>query len=237
MSVLAMLGMLGAGAISSGAQLYANQQNIKNQVSTNAWSQGLADSAHQREVLDLLKAGLNPVLSASGSGASVPALGAASVVNAGQGIADGISSASNLMSSQYKANVENIRANTDKVNADTSAVRVHSDLVSQQRQNERIRQDILEQERGAGLYDAMNKRLESAAMSEALTGKIPEDVDSIIDWEDHKAVKAYKDLVQKYRNKVELDRYLNSVERQMAIDSVNSANSVKGLRSSKKKGK
>lgn len=113
MSGLAMLGMLGAGAISSAGSVYNNQQQIQAQQRANSESINLANTAHQREILDLAAAGLNPVLSASGSGASVPALGVANTQNPGQGIADGVSGASNLISSQYRESVKSLRASNE----------------------------------------------------------------------------------------------------------------------------
>lgn len=235
MSMLAMLGMLGAGAISSASQAHINEQNIKHQLNTNAWSQDLADSAHQREVMDLYKAGLNPILSASGSGAQVPSLGTPNLQNPGQGLADGISSASNLMSSQYKAQVANLKANTEKVNAESSAVHVHNDLVQQQSESEKIRQDILRNEHHNGLINTVSNYIRQSAYVEALTGQRDAKANSMIDWDDKAAVKSYDNLVHSFRNQIQRDRYMNSLERQLILDSGNSAKTIKDIRTMKGK--
>lgn len=228
MSMLAMLGMLGAGAMSSAGAIYANQKNLDQQIANNNLSVELSNTAHQREVLDLAKAGLNPILSATGSGASVPTLGVATQSNPGEGISEGLSSASNLVSSQYRAQVDNLKANTYKTNADTSAVKVHSDLVNQQRENEEIKADILRNERGSSLDKHFNTKLQEMAITEAITGRRRDGI-SAVDWDDPAAVRTYYNLVEKYRNQIELERYLNSKERQMLLDGVKSASDLKGF--------
>lgn len=94
--MLGSLATLGAGMISSAGQVYANQQMLDQQQRNNDISVGLANTAHQREVLDLLAAGINPVLTAGGSGSAVPQLGVAEQGNPLAGIAEGASSAARM---------------------------------------------------------------------------------------------------------------------------------------------
>lgn len=137
--------LLGSGVISTAGQLYANQQNLAN---TNAWNDvqvDLANTAHQREVLDLQAAGLNPVLSASSSGSATPSLGAATVSNPGEGLSSGISSATKaarieepLKQSQALVNVataknldvqnRNLKAQTDQIKATTNKIKAETKL-------------------------------------------------------------------------------------------------------------
>lgn len=55
------------------AQEQANERNVALQREAQTWQERLANSAHQREVLDLKAAGLNPILSTHG-GAVTPSV-------------------------------------------------------------------------------------------------------------------------------------------------------------------
>lgn len=110
-----------------GASLYSADSSRAGQESANATNMAiaemnnrtmveLANTAHQREVKDLIAAGLNPVLSVDGAGAPVPALTSAKVENAqknniGSAIHEGFSAKSqrDAVEQQKELNEANIK--------------------------------------------------------------------------------------------------------------------------------
>lgn len=81
MSILAGIGAgVGAGVINWMSGDRTNAANSDMSAENRRWQKMMSDSAHQREVSDLKRAGLNPILSAGGNGSSTPSGGAPNLV-------------------------------------------------------------------------------------------------------------------------------------------------------------
>lgn len=88
MSLLLAGSALAGGLINSAGAIYGAKKQ-------RDWQADMANTAHQREVHDLLKAGLNPILSATGGrGAPTPQVEA---VNPAQGIGQSVQHAGELL--------------------------------------------------------------------------------------------------------------------------------------------
>lgn len=76
-----ILGGIAGGVASAWGQFQANETNLDIARENRQWQEMMSSTAHQREVADLKAAGLNPILSVHGGGASTPSGSTATMGN------------------------------------------------------------------------------------------------------------------------------------------------------------
>lgn len=151
-------GMMGNGPENKIADYYQNRwatdkqnwENRRNMEDQMAFQSAMSSTSHQREVADLKAAGLNPVLSAGGQGASTPSGGAAHAERGPILEFPKIEAAASLALEGQRIEVERARAVADieKTQATTGKTKSDTDLntVKKRLMNKGIMRADLEKE-------------------------------------------------------------------------------------------
>lgn len=111
---------LGAGFMGMRGAQSANRANRDMARENTAFQERMSNTAYQRSMHDMQEAGLNPILAYSKGGASTPSGSMATASNETGGLVDATNSAvsSSLAKQRQTAEIENIKANTDKTISD-----------------------------------------------------------------------------------------------------------------------
>lgn len=130
-----LLAVVGAGLLGAKGAKDANQTNLLLSEENRKWQEAMADTAYQRAVRDLAKAGLNPMLAYSQGGSAVPSQDAPQVANQlGPAVSSALQGAS-LMSTaqQMQLSAEQAqlaRAQAAKVTSETVSNDLHSAMMA-----------------------------------------------------------------------------------------------------------
>jgi len=132
MGPLAIAGIGAASGMAGGIIDYfgsqqANMANAREAQKNREWQERMSNTAHQRETADLEAAGLNRILSMGGPGASSPSGNVPNIVSQ----TEGISSSAKQMAPML-AQLNQVRAATDKTQAETSLVPEQEKLIQAQ---------------------------------------------------------------------------------------------------------
>lgn len=109
-------GDLISGLLGKSSAKQANRTNIKLQREQQAWEEKMSNTAVQRRRSDIEAAGFNPLLAATGAGASTPSIAPATVEPE---IKADTFKGSVASAMQLKAQLDNVKAQTQNTTADT----------------------------------------------------------------------------------------------------------------------
>jgi len=169
---LGVAGSLLGGLFGGSAQSSANKTNIKLNRENRDWQEMMSNTSYQRGTKDMIAAGLNPMLAFSQGGANTPS-NTAATVDAVTAPAEGINSAANkallaLQAQKFKAEIDNIKANTQQTGATTSGIMLENVIKGQDSSAQGLRYRLESQNYGAQkLYKEIEGQIERNRLTAA----------------------------------------------------------------------
>lgn len=177
-AIIGAAGALAGSALSAKGQRDTNDANREMSAEQRAWQEKMSNTAHQREVADLRAAGLNPILSAGGSGASTPVGGMIGMENPNATFERGISNA--VQASKVESEIEKTKQDTNEsksredvnketvpqIRANIALQRTQGDLTAQQWYNAAKQSNLIDEQIGETQDRRSNLQVENRIMEQ-----------------------------------------------------------------------
>lgn len=156
------------GYLSKQGQDNANQDNLQIAREQMGFQERMSNTAYQRQMADMEKAGINPMLASQSGGASAPAGASATMQNAvGAGVNSALAGMQTMTAGQQivanKAQTEQMNAQTRKIESETMERNLNSALLAAQvrkaqEEGSKTREEVL-----GARYESQRKQMEYRA--------------------------------------------------------------------------